>query len=83
MRHRVEGLWRRFSSAWGAYHHLVGEQLVRWQYRVVNVGMFNAPERLTLVLGKLGDKVIHEASRKMAIEFISRGERADMNRSAD
>jgi uncharacterized protein DUF4177 len=27
---------------------------VRWQYRVVNVGMFNAPERLTNILGELG-----------------------------
>jgi hypothetical protein len=26
----------------------------RWQYRVVNMGMFNAPERLAFVLGHLG-----------------------------
>lgn len=28
----------------------------RWQYRVVNIGMFNAPERMALVLGKLGSQ---------------------------
>jgi hypothetical protein len=28
--------------------------LTRWQYRVVNVGMFSSPQRLTLALGQLG-----------------------------
>jgi len=27
---------------------------VRWQYRVVNVGMYNTPDRLASVLGQLG-----------------------------
>jgi hypothetical protein len=26
----------------------------RWQYRVVNIGLFNAPQRLAMVLGQLG-----------------------------
>jgi hypothetical protein len=26
----------------------------RWQYRVVNIGVFNAPQRLAMILGQLG-----------------------------
>jgi hypothetical protein len=29
--------------------------MVRWQYRVVNVGMFNAADRLAAVLGLMGE----------------------------
>lgn len=28
----------------------------RWQYRIVNIGMFNAPQRLAVILGKLGSQ---------------------------